>query len=140
LLGVGLEKDLAGATTTSAVLQTALDAETREHTALQNAAGAVCDALEPPEGRQSGNSLRSRLTALYGGVRDLVRDALHTSVQQTLVVMTSHYDGLDLQSISEGFVDMPDSVLEKLVDAAEAPGDVLAARFEEEVIPPPLDL
>jgi hypothetical protein len=35
---------------------------------------------------------------------------------------------------------MPDSILEKLVDTAEAPGDVLAARFEEEAIPPPLDL
>jgi hypothetical protein len=52
--------------------------------------------------------------------------------------MTSHYDGLNLQSVSEGFVDMPDSNLEKLVDAAEAPGAVLAARFEDEVIPPPL--
>jgi hypothetical protein len=61
-------------------------------------------------------------------------------MQWTLAVMTLHYDGLDLQSISEGFVNMPDSVLEKLVDATEAPGDVLVARFEEEVVPPPLDL
>jgi hypothetical protein len=35
---------------------------------------------------------------------------------------------------------MPDSNLEKLVEAAEAPGVVLAARFEDEVMPPPLDL
>jgi hypothetical protein len=35
---------------------------------------------------------------------------------------------------------MPDPELEKLVDAAEAPSTVLAARFEDEVIPPPLDL
>jgi hypothetical protein len=61
-------------------------------------------------------------------------------VQQTLVVITLHYDGLNLQSVSEGFVDMPDSDLEKLVDVAKAPGAVLAARFEDEVIPPPLDL
>jgi hypothetical protein len=53
--------------------------------------------------------------------------------------MTSHYDGLNLQSVREGFVDMLDSDLEKLVDAVEAPGVVLAARFEDEVIPP-LDL
>jgi hypothetical protein len=96
LLGVGLEKDLADATTASTVLQTALDAKTREHTTLQNAAGVVCDALEPLEGRQSGSSLRSCLTALYGGVRDRVHDALHTGVQWTLAVMTSHYDGLNL--------------------------------------------
>jgi hypothetical protein len=54
--------------------------------------------------------------------------------------MTSHYDGLNLQSVSEGFVNMPDSDLEKLVHATEAPGAVLAARFENEVVPPPLDL
>jgi hypothetical protein len=35
---------------------------------------------------------------------------------------------------------MPDPELEKLVDAAEAPGAVLAARFEDKVVPPPLDL
>jgi hypothetical protein len=81
LLGVGLEKDLADATTASVMLQMALDVETKEHTALQNVAGAVCDALKPLEGRQSGSSLWSRLTALYGSVRDRVREALHTSMQ-----------------------------------------------------------
>jgi hypothetical protein len=35
---------------------------------------------------------------------------------------------------------MPDLVLDKLVDAAEALDDVLVARFEDEVVPPPLDL
>jgi hypothetical protein len=54
--------------------------------------------------------------------------------------MTSHYDGLNLQSISEGFVDMLDSDLEKLVNVAEALGAILVAQFEDEVIPPPLDL
>jgi hypothetical protein len=73
-------------------------------------------------------------------MRDRVHDTLHTGVQRTLAVMTSHYDGLNLQSFSEGFVDMPDSDQEKLVDAAEAPGVVLVAQFEDEVVPPPLDL
>jgi hypothetical protein len=54
--------------------------------------------------------------------------------------MTSHYDDLDLQYVSEGFVDMPDLDLEKLVDMAEAPGAALVVRFEDEVVPPPLDL
>jgi hypothetical protein len=53
--------------------------------------------------------------------------------------MTSHYAGLDLQRVSEGFVDMPDPDLEKLIDVAEAPGAILAAHFEDKVIPPPLD-
>jgi hypothetical protein len=52
-----------------------------------------------------------------------------------LAMMTSYYDGLDLQCVSEGFVDMPDPDLEKLVDAAEAPSAALAAFFEGEVVP-----
>jgi hypothetical protein len=35
---------------------------------------------------------------------------------------------------------MPDPELEKLVDAVEAPSAVLVAHFEDEVVPPPLDL
>jgi hypothetical protein len=135
-----LEKDLTNATTASDVLQIALDAETKEHATLQSAARMVCDALEIQVGVQSGSSLRSHLTALYGDVRERVRDALHTGMRRALAVMTSHYAGLDLQRVSEGFVDMPDPDLEKLVDAAEAPGAALAARFEDEVVPPPLDL
>jgi hypothetical protein len=46
LFGTGLEKDLADVATTSGVLQIALDAKTKEHTALQNAVRAVCDALK----------------------------------------------------------------------------------------------
>jgi hypothetical protein len=54
--------------------------------------------------------------------------------------MTSHYTSFDLQRVSEGFVNMPDADLEKLVDVAEAPGVALAVHFEDEVVPPPLDL
>jgi hypothetical protein len=61
-------------------------------------------------------------------------------MKQALAVMTSHYAGLDLQRVSEGFFNMPDPDLEKLVDAAEAPSATLAARFEGEVSPPPFDL
>jgi hypothetical protein len=56
-------------------------------------------------------------------------------MKQALAMMTSHYTGLDLQRISEGFVDMLDPDLEKLVDAVEDPGATLAACFEGEVIP-----
>jgi hypothetical protein len=57
LFGVGLEKDLADATTASSMLQMALHAKTKEHTTLQSVVSAVCDALETLEGRQSGSSL-----------------------------------------------------------------------------------
>jgi hypothetical protein len=48
--------------------------------------------------------------------------------------MTSHYVSLNLQVISECFIDMPDPEQEKLVDTVEVPGTGLAARFEDEVI------
>jgi hypothetical protein len=118
LFGAGLERDLANTTTASGVLQTA--SETKEHTALQSAARKVCDALETQEG---------------GVVGQLSLESSYTSMKRALAVMTSHYDGLDLQLVSEGFIDMPDPDLEKLVDVAEAPGAALAAFFEGEVIP-----
>jgi hypothetical protein len=61
-------------------------------------------------------------------------------MKQALAVMTSHYTVLDLQRVNKGFVDMLDPDLEKPVDAVEALGAALAARFEDEVILPPLDL
>jgi hypothetical protein len=102
LFGAGLEKDLADATTAFDVLQMTLDTETKEHAALQSAARAVCDALETQEGVQSGSSLWSHLTSLYGDVRERVRDTLHTGMRRALALMTSHYAGLDLQRVSEG--------------------------------------
>jgi hypothetical protein len=57
-----LERDLADGTMPSGVLQMALDAETKEHTALQSATTVVCDALETQEVVQSGSSLQSHLT------------------------------------------------------------------------------
>jgi hypothetical protein len=56
-------------------------------------------------------------------------------MRRALVVMTSQYASLVLQRISEGFIDMTDPNLEKLVDEVEAPGTALAARFEDEVVP-----
>ena len=53
----------------SAAVQAALEAETEEHDALQSVARTVCEALEV-EGAESGSSLKSRLTALSGQVRE----------------------------------------------------------------------
>jgi hypothetical protein len=61
-------------------------------------------------------------------------------MRRALAVMTSHYANLDLQCVSEGFIDMPDPDLEKLVDTAEAPGAIMVAHFEDKVVAPPLDL
>ena len=50
-------------------MQTVLETEIREHSALKGAAHAACEALVV-EGVQSGSSLGSRLIALSGQVRE----------------------------------------------------------------------
>ena len=72
-----------------------------------------------------------------------MRDALHARVKKALAVLSSHYVGINLPVVSEGYV-LPDDEVEayeevqKLSDAAEAPGDALATFFDAEVELPPL--
>ena len=62
-------------------------------------------------------------------------------VKRALAVIASHYIGIDLKAISDGYV-LPDDDGEadkevaKLMEAAEGPDTALAKLFEEEVIPP----
>lgn len=50
---VGLEKKLTEKVEASVALQTVLDAETLEHTALQGAVHTLCDALEANGGNRA---------------------------------------------------------------------------------------
>ena len=127
-------------TEASVALQTALDHEIKEHDVLQSAARAACEALEM-EGVQSGSSLRSRLTALIGQARQRLREALHTGVKRALAIVSSHYAGVDVEGVSDGYVLSEDAVeaeeeLTRLEAAVEGPGTALAKLFEEEVVPP----
>ena len=66
---------------------------------------------------------------------------MHTGVKRALAVIASHYIGVDLKAISDGYV-LPDDDGEankevaKLMEVAEGPGTALAKLFEEEVVPP----
>ena len=118
-----------------------LETKIGEHKALKSATRAACEALVV-EGVQSGSSLGSHLIVLSGQVRERLRGALHTGVKRALAVITSHYVGVDLQAISDGYVlpdddDEADEVVMKLLEAVEGPGTALATLFEEEVVPPP---
>jgi len=117
-----------------------LEAEIGEHGALKSAAHTMCEALEV-EGAQSGSSLRSRLVALSGQVRERLRGALHTGVKCALAVISSHYVGVNLEAASDGYVlaeddEKANEEVMKLMEAAEGPGTALAKLFEEEVVPP----
>ena len=81
------------------------------------------------------------MTALSGQVRKRLRGALHTGVKRALAVIASHYSGVDLEAVSDGYVlaeddEEADEEVTKLMEAAEAPGTALASLFEEEVVPP----
>ena len=74
-------------------------------------------------------------------MRERLRGALHTGVKRALAVVASHYSGVDLEAISDGYVLLEDDEqaneeVTKLMEAAEVPGTVLASLFEEEVVPP----
>ena len=64
-----LEKEVTRVAEASVAVQAVLEAEIGEHDKLQSAARTVCEALEV-EGVESGSSLKSRLTALSGQVRE----------------------------------------------------------------------
>jgi len=117
-----------------------LETEIGEHEALKRAALSACEALEV-EGVQSGSSLGSRLIALSSQMRERLRGALHTGVKRALAVISSHYLGVDLPAISDGYVlpdddEEADAAVTKLMEAAKGPGTALATLFEEEVVPP----
>jgi len=74
-------------------------------------------------------------------MRERLRGALHTGVKRALAVIVSHYIGVDLQAISDGYVlpdddEEADEAVMKLMEAAEGPDAALAGLFEEEVVPP----
>ena len=124
----------------SVAVQATLEAEIEEHDALQAAARTICEALAV-EGAQSGSSLRSRLAVLSGQMRERLRTMLHTGVKRALAVVSSHYAGVNLEAVSDGYVlaeddEEADEEVTKLMEAAEAPGTALASLFEEEVVPP----
>ena len=89
-----------------------------------------------------GSLLRSRVEALYSRVGEKMREALHARVKKALAMVSSHYVGIDLPAVSEGYVLPDDEVeaqeeLQKLGDGADAPGDALATFFDTEVELPP---
>ena len=74
-------------------------------------------------------------------MREWLRGALHMGVKRVLAVISSHYLGVDLPAISDGYVlpddeEEADAAVAKLMEAVEGPSTALATLFEEEVVPP----
>jgi len=128
------------ATSVAEGLQKSLDAEASDRSALEAVVTSACEVLGVSA---LGSSLRSWVEALYSRAWERMREALHAGVKKALAVMSSHYAGIDLPAVCKGYV-LPDDETEaqeevqRLEDAAAAPGDALAAFFDDEVELPPL--
>jgi hypothetical protein len=137
-----LEKKVAEVVSAADALQKSFDAEVADRLALEAVVALACDGLGVSAG-VSGSSLQSRIEALYPRAGERMREALHAGVKKALAVVSSHYVGIDLPTVSEGYV-LPDDKaeaqeeLQRLEDATDAPGDALAAFFDAEVELPPL--
>ena len=86
--------------------------------------------------------MASRLAALSGQVNDRIRDALHLGVKRAFAVVSSHYDGLNFDTISKGYIlsddeDEAEREITEFAKAVEVPGEGLAWLFEEDVGLPP---
>jgi hypothetical protein len=69
-----------------------------------------------------------------------VKEALHIGMRHAFVVFRSHYQKIDLVVLSEGYVIGPDEELDVIDEEVLELATILVAKFEEEVVPPPLDL
>jgi len=134
-----LERKVVEATSAAEALQRSLDAEVSDSSALEAVVTSACEGLGVTA---LGSSLWSRVEALYSWAGERIREALHVGVKKALAVVSSHYAGIDLPVVCEGYV-LPDDETEaqeevqRLEDAAAAPGDALATFFDEEVELPP---
>jgi hypothetical protein len=66
-----------------------------------------------------------------------VKEALHLGMRRALTVFKSHYQKIDLEVLSEGYVDIPKKELDAIDEEVLELAKTLLAKFEEEVIPPP---
>jgi len=105
-----LEKKMAEAASGADSLQKSLNAEVADCSALEAVVTSACEGLGV-SAAELGSSLWSRIEALYSRDGERMREALHAGVKKALAVVSSHYVGIDLPAVSEGYV-LPDDEAE----------------------------
>jgi hypothetical protein len=118
----------------------ALKMEQHEHSELRSTIRLVCDALGVIQVRPGASSLQSRLGVALERVQTQVNEALHLRMQHVLAVFRSHYQKIDLEALSEGYINIPEEELDAIDEEVLEPAKILAAKFEEEIDPQPLEL
>jgi hypothetical protein len=61
-------------------------------------------------------------------------------MQRVLAIFRSYYQKIDLEALSEGYVDIIEEKLIAIDEEVLQPAKTLATKLEEEVFPSPLDL
>jgi hypothetical protein len=117
-----------------------LETEWREHSKVQTSIGLVCNAFKLGQMGPELSSLRSRLAIAFERARTLVRESLNLGVRRAFVVFRSHYVGIDLVALNEGYTDAPEAVLDAIDEEVLASTMTLASNFEDEIVPPPRDM
>jgi hypothetical protein len=56
-------------------------------------------------------------------------------MRRALAIFRSHYQKIDLEALSEGYVDAPEEELDAIDEEVLEPAKILVAKFEEEVVP-----
>ena len=80
--------------------------------------------------------LAVRVTQILDRACALAREALYTSVHRAFAIARSHYIGIDLPVISEGFAPgYSDAELDEIEKEAAPPVRDQAEKVEEEILP-----
>jgi hypothetical protein len=110
---------------------------------LREVSEAVADLFRDLDvvGVPRGGPMRPCMQALSDFVWGELHGAVHLGVKRTLVVVASHYE-IDLEWVCDGFVLLDEPELaaaeaQRLMDAVEGPGALLARHFEDEALPLP---
>jgi hypothetical protein len=61
-------------------------------------------------------------------------------MRREFAIFRSHHQKMDLVALSEGYVISPNEELDAIDEEVLEPTKILAGKFEEEVIPPPLNM
>jgi hypothetical protein len=122
----GLKGKLAKVETDLLSVREALKTEQHEHSELRADIGLVCDALGAVQVRLGMISMRIHLGVAFERARTQVKELLHLGMWRALAVFRSHYQKIDLEALSEGYVDIPkeelDAIDEEVLEPAKNPG------------------
>ena len=112
-----------------------LQKESDEHDNLRVAIQLVCDELKLAL-EQETSSLAVCATRLMGRACDLARDALHFGIHRSFMIACSHYENIDLATMSQGFAPVyTNTELDDIEKEVALLTHDLSAKIEDEIIP-----